>query len=189
MVDVKDFARKAHDGQEYKGGVPYWLHLNRVAKLLEFLLEESGEGSPEKNEKIIFGGYLHDVLEDTEASESEIEEKFGREVLGIVKELTDKNSEENESPEYTLKMQGSSEEARLIKLADLYDNLTTAARRLNENGFDWTTNFFVPRIDSMSEAMLEASFEKYPKTSQSLKKMVRISKRLLLDELGYWKGF
>jgi (p)ppGpp synthase/HD superfamily hydrolase len=187
MDKAKDFVRKSHEGQEYKGGVPYWLHLNRVAKLLEFLFEELNEGESKSNEKIVVGAYLHDILEDTEVSESEICNNFGSEVLEIVKELTDKNSEERESSEYTLRMVNASEEARLIKLGDLYDNLTTAAKRLNENGFEWTSGFFVPRIDSMCDAMLEASFEKYPKTSETLKKMVKISKKLLLDELRYWK--
>jgi len=187
MDEVREFVKKAHKNQHYKGGVPYWFHLNRVANLLATLLKEAKEETPQ-NKEIITAAFLHDVLEDTQVSEQEIENLFGSQVKDIVKELTDKNSEVPESPAYTEKMQGASEEARLIKLADLYDNITTATRRLNENGFDWTSNFFVPRIDKMSKAMLGSEFNNYPETAKALKQMVRTTKHLLLSELPHWQN-
>ncbi len=70
----REFAVRAHGEQRY-GDQPYSVHLDAVAAL----------AGPE-HEAI---AYLHDVLEDTDASAEEIERLFGAEVRRAVELLTD----------------------------------------------------------------------------------------------------
>ncbi len=73
----------------------------------------------------ILAAILHDVLEDTKFESDVIEQKFGREVLAIVRELTqDKKLPRKERRELMiLNSCKMSNEAKLIKLADREDNL------------------------------------------------------------------
>lgn len=72
-------AQKAHDGQTRKSGEPYFIHVFATAKNLT----ELGMGPT-----VIAAGFLHDVLEDTETTEEELEKEFGTEIVGLVKGVT-----------------------------------------------------------------------------------------------------
>lgn len=74
---AREFAVKAHGGQMY-GSAPYAVHLDAVAEIL------SGYG-----ELAVTIGYLHDVVEDTAVSLSEIEAVFGSVVAASVGYLSD----------------------------------------------------------------------------------------------------
>ena len=56
-----EFIRRAHAGQVDKGGQPYHLHPMAVAELLP----------PESDEDEYLAALLHDVLEDTDVTESD----------------------------------------------------------------------------------------------------------------------
>lgn len=73
------FAQKAHEGQKRFSGEPYFNHLLETAKNLA----EIGAGTV-----AVVSGLLHDALEDTSTSASEIEKEFGKEVLFIVEGVT-----------------------------------------------------------------------------------------------------
>ncbi len=74
-----DFSERVHQGQKRASGDPYFTHLVETAKIL---------GSLEMDAQTIAGGLLHDVLENTEVTEKELEEKFGSEVLFLVNGVT-----------------------------------------------------------------------------------------------------
>lgn len=74
-----DFSRKAHEGQKRRSGDPYFRHAFETAKLLANL-----RVSP----KTIAAGLLHDVLEDTDVTEEQLEEAFGKDVTFLVKGVT-----------------------------------------------------------------------------------------------------
>lgn len=76
---AKSFAEAKHKGQFRKGGLPYITHPIAVAEKLKNL----GYG-----EDYVIAGLFHDLLEDTDATEKEIEEIGGKEVLKVVKLLT-----------------------------------------------------------------------------------------------------
>lgn len=73
------FAAEKHNGQLRKGGEPYITHPIAVAKMLR----EKGFGID-----YLITGLFHDLLEDTDATEAEIEALGGEKVLEAVKLLT-----------------------------------------------------------------------------------------------------
>lgn len=75
------FAMHAHGDQMY-GNKPYVYHLDKVANLLADFGEDA---------QVI--GYLHDVLEDTKASRSEIEKMFGELTARCVSLLSDESGQ------------------------------------------------------------------------------------------------
>lgn len=73
------FAEKAHEGQKRHSGDPYFVHVFETAKILASLGMDA---------KTIAAGFMHDVLEDTEIQESEMEEKFGKDIVFLVNGVT-----------------------------------------------------------------------------------------------------
>ncbi len=74
-----DFAKHAHEGQLRKSGEPYFLHVFKTAKNLADL----GMGPT-----VITAGFLHDVLEDTKTTETELTKEFNKEIVSLVKGVT-----------------------------------------------------------------------------------------------------
>lgn len=100
-------AYKAHEGQTDKGGVPYVFHPFHVAEQMEDELSTAA-------------ALLHDILEDTKITLSDLEkEGFPEEILGAVKLLT--RGGNASYLEYIQKLKGNSI-ARAVKLADLAHN-------------------------------------------------------------------
>jgi guanosine-3',5'-bis(diphosphate) 3'-pyrophosphohydrolase len=81
------FAAEMHTGQWKKGcsKLPYINHPIKVASLLSSI-------SRKKNITLLVAALLHDVLEKTAADPAGIRAAFGKEVLGIVLEVTDDTS-------------------------------------------------------------------------------------------------
>lgn len=77
------FAVKAHMGSKRKGsGTPYIVHPMEVGVIAAALSTNFGD---EARQNIIAAALLHDVLEDTAATPEYITEKFGPEVLRLIK--------------------------------------------------------------------------------------------------------
>lgn len=80
---ARDFAIKAHGDQLY-GDEPYVVHLDEVAAILdEFGYDETVW------QNAYISAYLHDVFEDTDASQMEVRRLFGVPVWRSVLLLTD----------------------------------------------------------------------------------------------------
>ena len=77
-----DFATEKHTGQFRKEGIQYITHPIAVAEIL------ATQGF---NEQYQITGLFHDLLEDTDATEEEIFEIGGKDVLEAVKLLTKKD--------------------------------------------------------------------------------------------------
>ena len=73
------FSIRAHEGQKRMSGEPYFLHVFETAKILAKLGMDS---------KTISAGLMHDVLEDTEITEEEMQKEFGEEIVYLVKGVT-----------------------------------------------------------------------------------------------------
>lgn len=74
---------------------------------------------------------LHDTVEDTVATYDDIDAEFGREIADCVAALT-KNMllpEHEREPEYDRRLGDADWRARIVKLADTYDNLCDATTR------------------------------------------------------------
>lgn len=74
-----EFAKKFHDGQLRKSGEPYFSHVYITAKNLAELNMDA---------TVVAAGLLHDVLEDTDATEEEIRTAFGEEITNLVLGVT-----------------------------------------------------------------------------------------------------
>jgi guanosine-3',5'-bis(diphosphate) 3'-pyrophosphohydrolase len=74
-----DFAKSKHETQQRNSGEPYFVHVFAVAKNCATLGMDV---------ETIIGGLLHDTLEDTDATEEEILELFGENILFLVKGVT-----------------------------------------------------------------------------------------------------
>ena len=74
---------------------------------------------------VLRAALLHDTVEDTDTSFEELEEKFGRTVTNIVREVTDDKSLPKEERKRLQIVHASqrSHEAKLVKLADKLYNL------------------------------------------------------------------
>ena len=108
-VDVeaaKALAMRMHAGQTDKAGMPYIDHPMRVASRLDML-----------EDQVV--GWLHDTVEDTPLTLSEIEVSFGPETASAVDAITRR---EGEPWNDYIRRVGENPVARLVKISDLIDN-------------------------------------------------------------------
>jgi (p)ppGpp synthase/HD superfamily hydrolase len=118
VIRAYNFSKKAHEGQNRRFvDLDYFTHPKGVARIVEEFSEE-----PE----IIAAALLHDVLEDTKISFSDLESEFGVEVAQLVDEMTNKKEERGnrKKKDYLReKMSKMSDDALLIKFADRLHNI------------------------------------------------------------------
>lgn len=111
---AEKFAAEKHKGQTRIGGDPYISHPMAVAQIIK----EQGYGTDYQ-----IAALFHDLLEDTDASEDEIRQLGGSEVLEAVRLLT-------KQPGYIMSeyVEGilSNPIARAVKAADRLHNLRSA---------------------------------------------------------------
>lgn len=116
------FAARGHRGQLRKDGkTPYFAHPARVA-----LIARSVFGM--RSEEALTAAALHDVLEDGVCDRETLADVFGERVAGWVAELSKDPAlpEAERERRYTAQLRRASRTARILKLADLYDNLCDA---------------------------------------------------------------
>lgn len=119
------FAARAHRHQTRKdGATPYVAHVFRVALTVRDVF---GCGDP----IALAAALLHDTIEDTGTDYDELADEFGREVALCVAALTKNMAlpEREREQEYDRRLASADWRARLVKLADTFDNLTDARER------------------------------------------------------------
>ncbi len=122
--DAFEFAYSLHQGQYRASGEPYILHPIAVADLLQDL-----GGSA----VMIAAGFLHDVVEDTEVSLEDIEQRFGVEVRTLVEGVTKlskfnfSSRLESQAENFRRMFLAMAQDIRVIvvKLADRLHNMRT----------------------------------------------------------------
>lgn len=113
------YAARAHKHQVRRDGkTPYVAHTFRVAMTVRDVF---GCDDP----VCLVAALLHDTIEDTGADFDEIAEGFGDEVARCVAALTKNMAlpEKEREAEYDARLAKADWRARLVKLADQYDNL------------------------------------------------------------------
>ncbi len=124
LEKVYDFALKAHSGQKRKSNEPFIMHPIEVA----FILAEL-----EQSLETLIAGLLHDVVEDTDITEYDIQKLFGEKVMLLVSGVTKltqlkfSSKEEEQAENYRRMFLSMAEDYRviIIKLADRLHNMRT----------------------------------------------------------------
>ena len=117
-----DFADLAHDGVTRKSGEPYVLHPIAVSCILAHMRMDA---------ETLMAALLHDVIEDTEFTKDEIEQKYGLVVAELVDGVTklshSSDKAYNKAASFRKILQATLQDPRviIIKLADRYHNMTT----------------------------------------------------------------
>lgn len=114
---AREFSKSAHVGQTRKlTDAPYFTHTEGVATIIQ------EAGLPDE---VIAAGYLHDTVEDTDATIEEIKELFGEQVAEIVSGNTeDKTKSWEERKEHTIQeLKTASFHVKCLVAADKLDNL------------------------------------------------------------------
>ncbi|MBI4083188.1 MAG: bifunctional (p)ppGpp synthetase/guanosine-3',5'-bis(diphosphate) 3'-pyrophosphohydrolase [Candidatus Lambdaproteobacteria bacterium] len=121
VLQALRFAAERHRDHRRKGDIaaPY---INHPIAVAEQLAAAGLAGDAE----MLAAAVLHDVIEDAEVSQAELERQFGGRVAAIVAEVTDDpdlmERQRKRLVEETIG--GKSEAARLVKLSDLIANVT-----------------------------------------------------------------
>ena len=119
------FAENAHKKQLRKSGDPYFMHCVRTAEILAQLRLDMDT---------ICAGLMHDVLEDTGITRSELEKQFGKNIAHLVEGVTkigrykfSGGQRKRQADTYRKLLLATAEDMRviLIKLADRLHNMET----------------------------------------------------------------
>ena len=119
--DAYIYASEKHKNQTRKDGTPYINHPISVAQLVEKYFKDNP-----KLDKYIITAYLHDTLEDTDATYEEISNKFGEEIANYVQSLTNNNTLKTKMGKTNYlcyKMVNMNEDVLNIKLCDRLANI------------------------------------------------------------------
>ena len=132
ILDAAIFAAKKHQGHVRKDerASPYVTHPLAVAKKICKIGEVY-------DPTILIAAILHDTIEDTNTTETEIGERFGGEILSIVLEVTDDKSQNKmaRKQQQVIHSADLSSGAKIIKLAD---KLTNCLDILHTPPEDWS---------------------------------------------------
>ncbi|MCG8557182.1 MAG: bifunctional (p)ppGpp synthetase/guanosine-3',5'-bis(diphosphate) 3'-pyrophosphohydrolase [Proteobacteria bacterium] len=118
------YSARMHDGQRRKSGDPYFVHPVSVADIIADMRLDPAS---------VCAALLHDVIEDTEATEEEVCAQFGKEVAFLVSGVTKLGKlnfdtrEDRQVESFRKMLVAMSADIRvlLLKLADRLDNMRT----------------------------------------------------------------
>lgn len=120
-ADALILAIQAHSGQYRKQEkTPFVIHPIRISEQILINFPEH-----ENLEFLRSAALLHDVIEDTWADTAFLEAKFGKKMALVVNELTSTHHplKEVRHAEKLKKMTSATDEAKIVRLFDMWDNL------------------------------------------------------------------
>jgi len=149
LAGAYEMASRSHHGQRRKdNGAPYVTHPVRVARLVQ------AEGL---GEEVVAAALLHDVVEDSDVSLSEIARRFGPAVAELVGALTEDDriaDYEERKAEHRDRVEAAGPAAVAVYTADKLANLRDMRRLYAEIGEPAAERFTAP-LDLRARLWLE----------------------------------
>jgi len=161
LRDAFEFAGEMHRDQVRRSGRPYLHHVLQVARILADL---------HFDQTCVAVGLLHDVLEDTPATLSQLEKRFGPEIAQLVDGVTKIGRHEYvrrddaQAETFRKLVLASAKDIRviLVKLGDRYHNMLTlehmppeARRRISQE----TLEIYAPIAQRLGMAKVQGDLE------------------------------
>ena len=188
------YAMKAHGNQKRASGAPYFSHPLEVAAILTDLKLDDAP---------IATALLHDTIEDTDATRTEIDQMFGPEIGSLVDGLTkikrldlvSKKAEQAENFRKLLIAISSDIRVLLVKLADRLHNMRTLEHMKPESrkrNSEETLDIYAPLAGLMGMQSLREELEDhafrwlYPEAYQAVTEKlieIRARNRGLVEEI------
>lgn len=139
---ARKFAHLKHEGQEYGTDMHFKVHTDHVCRLAILTGQKPA---------IVIAALLHDVLEDTSVTYSELENEFGSEIAQIVLKVTDNTSLPKPIRKYvTYEHMRGFESAIRLKLIDRISNLLQGTLENNPKGIK-----YINEMEMMREMLYE----------------------------------
>ncbi len=155
------FSAEAHKEQKRRSGIPYVTHPLAVASILTQLSMDS---------MTIASALLHDTIEDTGVTETQIAESFGQEVSALVVGVTKlgklefASREERQAESFRKMVVAMAKDIRviLVKLADRLHNLRTLEHLVEEKQrsiAQETLDIYAPLANRLGISWMKAELE------------------------------
>lgn len=114
---AENFAKERHSGTMSKGGTTYFEHLTSVVTRLKNL--------GISNDDAIAATWLHDIIDNTETSFDEIDQRFGSKVAVLVLSISRDKSlpRAKQEEQFVKQLKAAPFEAKIIKLCDISASL------------------------------------------------------------------
>ena len=161
LVKAYEYAENAHANQKRASGEPYFIHPCAVALILvELGLDAS----------TVAAAFLHDVIEDTPATEEDIRREFGEEVLALVSGVTKlekivfKSQEQEEAENFRKIFVAMAKDIRviIIKLADRLHNMRSLnflSHERQQKMARETLDIYAPLAGRLGISQIKCEFE------------------------------
>jgi GTP diphosphokinase / guanosine-3',5'-bis(diphosphate) 3'-diphosphatase len=174
------FSERSHRGQQRASGEPYLSHPLEVATLLvAFKMDVT----------TVTAGLLHDVLEDTGATKTELEREFGKEIAELVDGVTKlgklafSSREERQAENFRKMLVAMARDLRvlMIKLADRLHNMRTLDYLAQDRGrkiAQETLDIYAPLAHRLGMAKVKAELEDLALRTLSPDAYVDLQKRV-----------
>ncbi len=159
-----------------------WRHATETAYYLKTIALRTKEIDKVLLQKLCKACLGHDLLEDTSASESDIKKQWGDEVLTMIKEMTNEHGD-MDFKDYITRLHKASEGVLLIKLSDIYSNITNSIKKFDRMDISWIRTFWFPLLKKYQKQLLSRNFIHYPKTGATIKKDIKKCIALLEKKL------
>ena len=181
-----NWAKELHEGQYRISQEPYIVHPVEVAKILVDL---------KLDKNTIIAAFLHDVLEDTDTTPEQMEEKFGSDVVNLVQGVTKlgkyqfKSKEERQAENFRRMFIAMAQDIRIVilKLADRLHNMRTLsfmASAKQKKISQETLDIFAPLANRLGMGKIKAELEDlslrylYPEKYYEIAKLVAETKTM-----------
>ena len=118
LQSAENFAKERHSGMIRKDGITsYYEHLAGVVARLKNL--------GITDEEVLSSAWLHDIIDDTETSFDELDQRFGSKVAVMVLSISKDKSlpRTKQEEQYVKQLKESAFDAKLIKLCDISASL------------------------------------------------------------------